>query len=75
MRRLAAGLARLGVEPGDRVATLVPNGAPFCLAVFAALELGALLVPLSTKLRRAELRFLLGDAAPRALLADPAFTR
>ena len=40
---------------------------------FAALELGALVVPLSTKLRREELRFLLGDAAPRVLLADPAF--
>ena len=73
VRKLAAGLARLGVRPGDRVATLLPNGAPFCLAVFAALELGALAVPLSTKLRRAELRFLLGDAAPRVLLVDPAF--
>ena len=73
VRRLAGGLARLGVEPGDRVAALLPNGVPFCLAAFAALELGALLVPLSTKLRRDELRFLLGDAAPRVLLADPAF--
>jgi long-chain acyl-CoA synthetase len=73
VRRLAGGLARLGVRPGDRVAALLPNGAPFCLATFAALELGALLVPLSTKLRREELRFLLGDAVPRVLLADAAF--
>jgi long-chain acyl-CoA synthetase len=73
VRRLSAGLARVGVKPGDRVATLLPNGAPFCLAMFAALELGALAVPLSTKLRREELRFLLGDAAPRVLVADPAF--
>jgi long-chain acyl-CoA synthetase len=73
VRRLAGGLARLGVAPGDRVAALLPNGAPFCLVAFAALELGALLVPLSTKLRREELRFLLADAAPRVLIADPAF--
>ena len=73
VRRLAAGLARSGVRPGDRVATLLPNGAPLCLTVFAALELGALAVPLSTKLRRPELRFLLGDAAPRVLVVDPAF--
>jgi acyl-CoA synthetase (AMP-forming)/AMP-acid ligase II len=72
-RRLSASLARLGVQPGDRVATLVPNGAPFCLAVLAALELGALAVPLSTKLRRDELRFLLGDSTPRVLVVDPAF--
>jgi long-chain acyl-CoA synthetase len=72
-RRLSAGLARLGVTPGDRVATLLPNGAPFCLTLFAALDLGALVVPLNTKLRREELRFLLRDAAPRALVVDPAF--
>jgi long-chain acyl-CoA synthetase len=72
-RRLAAGLARLGVQPGDRVAILLQNGAPFCLTVFAVLELGALAVPLSTKLRREELRFLLTDSAPRVLVADPAF--
>jgi long-chain acyl-CoA synthetase len=73
VRRLAAGLARLGVLPGDRVATLLPNGTPFCLAVLAALELGALAVPLSSKLRREELRVLLEDSTPRALVVDPAF--
>jgi long-chain acyl-CoA synthetase len=71
--RLAAGLARLGVGPGDRVAMLLSNGAPFCLTTFATLRLGALAVPLSTKLRREELRFLLANSAPRVLVADPAF--
>src|SRR5262249_28372778 len=70
---LAGGLRRLGVGRGDRVATLLPNGIPFCLAVFAAAELGAVAVPLNTKLKRAELAFMLADSAPRALLADPAF--
>ena len=72
-RRLAGGLARLGVGRGDRVATLLPNGIPFCLAVFAAAELGAVLVPLNTKLRRAELAFMLANSAAGVLLADPAF--
>src|SRR5262245_27966653 len=73
VHRLAGGLHRLGVGRGDRVATLLPNGLPFCLAVFAAADLGAVAVPLNTKLRRAELAFMLADSAPRALLADPAF--
>src|SRR5262245_45986186 len=73
VRQLAGGLARLGVGRGDRVATLLPNGVPFCLAVFAAAELGAIAVPLNTKLRRAELAFMIADSAPRVLLADPAF--
>ncbi|MBI4012259.1 MAG: acyl--CoA ligase [Candidatus Rokubacteria bacterium] len=72
-RRLARGLARLGVGRGDRVATLLPNGVPFCLAVFAAAERGAVLVPLNTKLRRAELGFMLADSGARVLLADPVF--
>ncbi|MBI2466343.1 MAG: AMP-binding protein, partial [Candidatus Rokubacteria bacterium] len=72
-RRLAGGLARAGVGPGDRVATLFPNGVAFCLAVFAAAQLGAVLVPLNTKLRRGELAFMLQNSGARVLLADPAF--
>lgn len=70
---LAGGLARAGVGRGERVATLLQNGIPFCLAVFAAAELGAVLVPLNTKLKRAELGFMLADSAARVLLADPLF--
>ncbi len=73
VHRLAAGLARAGVGPGDRVATLLSNGIPFCLAVFAAAELGAILVPLNTKLKRAELGFMLANSGARLLLADPTF--
>jgi long-chain acyl-CoA synthetase len=70
---LAAGLGRAGVGPGDRVATLLANGLPFCLAVFAVAELGAILVPLNTKLKRSELTFMLRNSGARALLAEPAF--
>jgi long-chain acyl-CoA synthetase len=72
-RELAAGLARAGVGPGDRVATLLANGIPFCLAVFAAAQLGAVLVPLNTKLRQRELAFMLKDAGAGVLLAEPVF--
>jgi len=73
VRVLAGGLARAGVGRGDRVATLLRNGVPFCLAVFATAELGAVVVPLNTKLKRAELGFMLGNAGARLLLADPLF--
>ena len=72
-RTLAGGLARAGVGRGDRVATLLPNGLPFCLAVFATAELGAVMVPLNTKLRRGELAFMLENSGARLLLSDPAF--
>jgi long-chain acyl-CoA synthetase len=69
--RLAAGLVRTGVGPGDRVATLLVNGIPFCLAVFATAALGAILVPLNTKLKRGELTFMLQNSDVRVLLANP----
>jgi long-chain acyl-CoA synthetase len=45
--RLAAGLHRLGVAPGDRVALVLPNSPQFVIAFYAALRLGAIAVPLN----------------------------
>jgi long-chain acyl-CoA synthetase len=58
-----------GVRPGDRVATLARNTIGFCLTVAAGWRLGAVVVPLNTRLRARELRVPLLDAAPRAIVA------
>jgi fatty-acyl-CoA synthase len=68
--RLAGALAAAGVEPGDRVAYLGPNCHALLEAYFGVPWCGAVLVPLHVRLARSELGALLGDAAPRALLAD-----
>ncbi len=68
--RAARQLAALGARAGDRVATLLPNGAAPAVLAHAALRLGATLVPLNVRLTPAELAWQLGDAAPRALVAD-----
>ena len=44
--RYAAGLARLGVERGDKVCLIYPTCAEFFYTFFAALRLGAVPVPL-----------------------------
>ena len=56
---LAAALADLGVETGDRVALLLPAGEEFVLSLFAVARLGATVVPLDPRLTPAELRYLL----------------
>lgn len=38
--RLAASLQRLGVQPGDRVALLLPNSPQFVIAYYAILKAG-----------------------------------
>ena len=71
-RRLAAALHRRhGVKPGDRVALLLLNGSPFCVAVFACAQLGAVVVTLNTKLKSMELEFMVRNSGARVLLTNP----
>ncbi len=65
---LAAHLAQRGVEPGDRVALLFPNCIEFCIAYFATLSLGAVVVPLNNRLASAEFAYIMGDAHPSVLI-------
>ena len=66
--RLAHGLRGLGVRRGDRVAYLGPNHPAFLEALFAAGTLGAILVPLNTRLAVPELARHLADSGTRALI-------
>jgi len=68
--RCAGWLRARGVGPGDRVAILMGNRSPFLEAVFAAARLGAIALPLNTRLAPPEVRELLDDAAPAVLLHD-----
>src|SRR5438445_708885 len=56
-RRMAAGLARNGIKPGDRVAFLPMSG--------------AVLVAMNTRLARSEILHILRDAEAAALVVDP----
>lgn len=68
----ARRLARLGVGPGDRVAVLLQNGPAFVFLVHAAARLGAVLVPLNTRLAPPELAWQLEDAGVALLVYDAA---
>ncbi|WP_188190073.1 acyl-CoA synthetase [Nonomuraea sp. SYSU D8015] len=66
--RLARALGGLGVGRGDRVAFLGPNSPALVETFFAAGLLGAVFVPLNTRLATPELRFILEDADAAVLL-------
>ncbi|MFI0259775.1 long-chain fatty acid--CoA ligase [Streptomyces sp. NPDC017056] len=57
-----------GVRKGDRVAHLGPNRPAFVASLFAAGLLGAVFVPLNTRLTPAELTYQLADCGARVLL-------
>jgi fatty-acyl-CoA synthase len=66
--RVAHGLRSHGVHRGDRVAYLGPNSVDLVVSMFATAKLGAVFVPLNTRLAAPELAFVLSDADPRLLL-------
>ncbi len=65
---LAAGLAELGIQKGDRIAALLPPGPEFACLFFAAARLGGVVLPLSPQLRQRTLGEVLSDATPVALV-------
>jgi fatty-acyl-CoA synthase len=70
--RLAHALRGAGVRRGDRIAYLGANH-PSCLeTLFAAGVLGAVFVPLNTRLAGPEIAYQLADAGARVLVHAPA---
>jgi fatty-acyl-CoA synthase len=59
---MAAALAELGVEAGDRVAIVMPNWPEWLVGLFAAAKLGATVVPLNPRLSYHELKYQLRHA-------------
>ncbi|HEV2662315.1 MAG TPA: o-succinylbenzoate--CoA ligase [Ktedonobacteraceae bacterium] len=68
--RLARQLATLGVQHRSCVALLANNGLPYVACVHALTRLGAILVPLNTRLTTDELRWQLQDVHAAFLLND-----
>jgi len=66
--RVAAGLARLGVARGDRVACYLGNCPEFLWTWFGVNALGATLVPINTAFRVDEARYPVEHAGARLLV-------
>lgn len=60
--RVAGGLKEAGVRRGDRVGIRLPNGVDWCLAFLGALLAGAAPVPVNTRFRETEARYVLTDS-------------
>lgn len=68
--RVAAGLAELGVERGDRVALLLPNGLDAAVAIYGVLRAGAAISPLHPTVKEQKLAYVLLDCGARVLITD-----
>ena len=68
--RCAAGLARLGVRPGDKVALMLPNVPEFAIAYFGVLKAGGCVVPLNTLFKAAEIAYEVEDSDASTLIVE-----
>lgn len=73
--RLATLLDSRGVRPGDRVCLAMANSVDWVAAAFAAAALGAVAVPLSTRLVDREVRHCLDLARPHAVIIHASVRR
>jgi fatty-acyl-CoA synthase len=73
VRRLAAGLLRAGLRPGDRVGVWAPNCPEWTLTQYATAEIGVILVTVNPAYRVHELEFVLNQAGIRMVVAASAF--
>ena len=67
VNRCAAGLQRMGVRKGDRVAVLLPNCPQFVLAYYGALRAGAIVVPCNPLYVARELQHQLADSGAKVI--------
>jgi acyl-CoA synthetase (AMP-forming)/AMP-acid ligase II len=65
--RVASGLHAAGLRAGDRIVLFLPNGAEIVELFYAAFSLGALVVPVTTRLTANELAHICGDSQPAAI--------
>ena len=68
IERLARAFIDRGVVKGDRVGYLGNNHPAFLESLFAATLIGAIFVPLNTRLAIPEIEFALGDSATKLLV-------
>jgi fatty-acyl-CoA synthase len=70
---LAGALRKMGVQKGDRVAFLSLNCHRYLEAYYAIPEVGAIFVPVNTRLVPGELAYILNDARAKVLFFEAAF--
>lgn len=74
-RRLASYLATLGLRRGDVVAVWLPDGGSWLQILFAAAQLGVLMVPISTRFRLEEAAHVVSVSGAKVIFVPSNFLK
>ncbi len=75
MNRLANSLLELGIQKGDKIATILPNSLELYEAYWAVAKIGAVIVPMSTLLMKSAIKSLLNDSDSVAVITNSQFAK
>jgi benzoate-CoA ligase family protein len=75
VNRTGHALKDLGVQRGERVMLILPDGAAFIAAFFGAIKIGAVAVPVNTLLKPHDYEYLLRDSGARVLIVQESLAR
>lgn len=73
VRNLSAGLASIGIRRGDRVVLWMTNTPEWVISSFAAMRIGASVVPVNTFLRPTEVEYVIRQSGARHLVLLDSF--
>ncbi|WP_299297357.1 class I adenylate-forming enzyme family protein [uncultured Erythrobacter sp.] len=73
VERMAHWLFAKGIGPGDRVAILLTDGAPYLTILLASGRIGAIAVLLNWRLAPSEIAWIIGNAEPTMTFVNPRF--
>jgi fatty-acyl-CoA synthase len=68
---LAGNLCALGIQPGERVAAIMPNSPELLYCFYAVPQAGAVLVPINPNFKLRELRHILSESEAVAVILVP----
>jgi crotonobetaine/carnitine-CoA ligase len=71
--RVQAGLRRVGLRPGQRVAVMLSNSVDHIALIYALILSGVVWIPVNVRLRGAGLLHIIEHAQPKLLVYDPEF--
>ncbi|MBW2061059.1 MAG: AMP-binding protein [Deltaproteobacteria bacterium] len=68
--RLAAGLIKSGVTPGDRLGVVAHNSDEFMFLYGAVAKIGAIMLPVNWRFKPDEVEYVLNDCTPKVVFAS-----
>ncbi|NNG36352.1 long-chain-fatty-acid--CoA ligase [Nakamurella aerolata] len=71
---VAGYLKSQGIQPGDRLALMLPNVPAFAVIYYGALRAGAIVVPMNPLFKTREIEYYLRDSGASMLFAMPSVT-